>query len=48
MRRIEAVAISVPLAASASSMTWRLENRAVPTISREAKLRPAMTRGSAC
>src|SRR5215831_7202482 len=46
MRRIEAVAISLPLAASASSITWRLGYPAVPRNKRERNSRPAITSGS--
>src|SRR5258708_35544540 len=47
MRRIDTVTISAPLAVMASSITCWLGYWAVPMRSREAKLRPAMTKGSA-
>src|SRR6516164_8070440 len=46
MRRIEAVTICVPLAATASSIILRFGKPAVPRNSRESNVWPAMTRGS--
>src|SRR5258708_40303371 len=47
MRRIDTVTISAPLAVMASSMTCWFGYWAVPMRRREAKLRPAMIKGSA-